>query len=295
VTNSDFVTNKDPKLPQAWQVNGLWQANVPVNDRGLAYGDGLFETLLMRRGRCPLLDFHLARIAAGCERLAIPLTRTEIQQDYEQFHHAIDQQQLGVEGIIKLIISRGSGGRGYAVKDPLSPTIIWQLLPLVHFESEAANGVALQLSAVRLGRQPRLAGLKHLNRLEYVLAAQNVEPGYLPLLLDQENWVIETLSHNLFFCRDGILFTPLLQFCGVDGVLRQVTRQHLAPALGLTWQEENITLNDLLTAEEVFVGNSVQGFWPVTQLSHSGDPRCWSVGPVCKQLQLSHQQFLQRT
>lgn len=282
---------------ELWQVNGHLLGALPIKDRGLAYGDGLFETLLWQRSRqqgvCPFWPYHRARLLQGCQRLAIPLSPEQLDADYAAF---VAQVSVHAEhlhsAVIKLIVTRGEGGRGYTPPRQPSPNSIWQLLPAPALGNEAEQGLILSLSDVRLGSQPLLAGLKHLNRLEYVLAAQRAPEGTQPLLLDAHDRVIETQSHNLFLVINGVLFTPALQHCGVKGVLREYLLQQNPLAQGYVLNEANISLGELLAAQEVFVGNSVRGFWPVTALHGMPQALVWPVGAVCRQLQQHHQQFL---
>ncbi|HEY7774590.1 MAG TPA: aminodeoxychorismate lyase [Marinagarivorans sp.] len=290
-----------------WQVNNLRGGLIPVADRGLAYGDGLFETMYFCKSRCALLDWHRQRLLSGCERLRIPLTQDCFEQQLQQFLAGIGAQQMAslsentspLAGIVKLIVTRGVGGRGYVPASAPQPQLIWQWSPFSVSQassdeaSQRANdGVCLSLSDVRLAKQPLLAGLKHLNRLEYVLAAQQACDNAMPLLLDSDDHVVEALSHNIFMVSAGQLITPALTACGVDGVLRQFTRQQLAPRLNIQWREDVVTWDALLSADEVFIGNSVRGFWPVVAIKSADLEQTWSVGPVCQQLQHSHQQYL---
>ena len=263
-----------------------------MSDRGLAYGDGLFETLSFQHGQCALAHWHWARLLKGCERLSIPLAEEQLLNDLQLFLTNLTKHKSVLDGIVKLIVTRGSGGRGYAPPDKPKATLIWQWLPLIESSMEAQEGVALNVSTIRLAKQIQLAGLKHLNRLEYVLAAQAVSDGYIPLLLDADGYVIETLSHNIFFVYAGVIITPNLMHCGVDGVLKQFSQQQLAPSLSLKIQQENISLDQLMAADEVFIGNSVRGFWPVTSLTSDKKTVHWSIGNICRQFQKSHQLYL---
>ena len=182
------------------------------------------------------------------------------------------------------MVTRGQGGRGYAPPSEPKLNILWQLLPAPSGNCEEL-GITVMQSDIRLAKQPALAGLKHLNRLEYVLAAKRCSQG-VALLLDTEGYIVETLAHNIFCVIDGELVTPILDDCGVKGVLRTLIEQQLAPQLGLVFTERKLKPNDLATATEVFVGNSVRGIWPVTgahflDIAHLS----WPLGPVAAKLQ----------
>ena len=277
-----------------WQINGQLAAELPISDRGLAYGDGLFETLRWHNGG-PLWHLHRARLLAGCARLKLPLDAAVLDAQYTQFLAAVTQQNPTLEhAIIKLIVTRGQGGRGYVPPHAPSLNLIWQLLPAPSIAQEAAQGVGLQVSSVRLAEQPLLAGLKHLNRLEYVLAAQQATEGLQPLLLDNSGRIIETLSHNIFAVEGKNLLTPRLNRAGVKGVLRDFTQTH-APKLGFAFCETDLLLPQLLQAPEVFIGNSVRGYWPVTSLLGDGLQKNWPIGSFCLQLQHYFESYLKNT
>lgn len=266
-------------------VNGEWQTNLPVRDRGLQYGDGLFETLLYYDHGLPLLERHLARLRLGCERLRIPFRHRDISSGLQKMQSALQAAGNSPDrSIIKLIVTRGYGGSGYfpPPAEETSPTIIIQSLPLhLHNHEE---GIELALCPAALGENSRLAGMKHLNRLEYVLAA--AASGYSggrtqPLLLNQHDHIIETLHHNIFVVKGGDLLTPELHNCGVAGILRALIIESVAPELGLTVKEcfmKSVMLSD---ADEIFICNSVRGVWSVTRVGGIS----WRAGPITKAIQ----------
>lgn len=282
-----------PETGGFWQLNGKLQAQFPIQDRGLAYGDGLFETclLVVKDGAAiiPCWPYHQARLLLGCQRLGLPLTRETLEADRRLFLQKVSADihpNIIANSIIKLIVTRGQGGRGYAPPSEPSVNMLWQLLPAPTANNEE-QGVHIAQSAIELAKQPALAGLKHLNRLEYVLAAKHSTNG-IALLLDVDHYVIETLSHNIFCVIDGQLITPMLDGSGVNGVLRTLIEQQLAPQLGLVFSEQKLTLSDLASASEVFVGNSVRGIWPVTSaLLLDATHLRWPAGPLSYKLQQS--------
>ena len=246
-------------------------------DRGLAYGDGLFETIKVRHGQAALLERHLARLADGCQRLSIPCDLTLLTSELQAF-----MQQLG-DGVCKLIITRGAGQRGYAMPEPCAPQRILQASPLPQWPAtHAQQGVQLFNCQLRLAQQPLLAGLKHLNRLEQVLArAEWQDPTYAEgLLLDAQEQVIDCVFSNIFIVHQQQLLTPSLHAAGVAGVMRTELLQRAARA-GMDVLVREISLQQLLQADEVFTCNSLYGIWPVRgyRTQH------WSVGPVTRKLQ----------
>jgi 4-amino-4-deoxychorismate lyase len=248
-----------------------------VKDRGLAYGDGLFETIAVVGGKPSLLDRHLARLADGCARLDIVLDLAQMRAEVLAF-----SKQLGT-GVAKLIVTRGDGLRGYAPPQPAVPRRILQGSPKpVYPAANAEQGVRLFPCKTRLAEQPLLAGLKHLNRLEQVLARaewQDAEHAE-GLMLDTAGRVIEGVYSNLFLLKDGILSTPDLSRCGVAGVMRAELLAQ-AGSFAMRCEVRDISLDELLAADEVFLCNSLYGVWPVSGLQGYG----WPVGPLTRKLQ----------
>lgn len=261
-------------------VNGVPSTSVNVLDRGLHYGDGLFETLAVADGRIILLDYHLQRLMQGCERLSLGVPPVETLQS--ELHAAATGRSRAV---LKLIVTRGIGGRGYGLPPHAVPTRILLLYPQPDYPAgNREEGVRLHVCTTRLGRNPRLAGLKHLNRLEQVLArsewnaAEGVAEG---LMLDEAGLVIEGTMSNVFAVSEaGVLTTPALERCGVAGVMRRHLLEQ-AQRAGMTPQILDMTLDDLLGAREIFVCNSVIGVWPVIGV---GEHR-FMTGAITRQAQ----------
>lgn len=261
---------------QAW-INGQPADCIAVADRGLAYGDGLFETIKVRAGRAALLERHLARLEDGCQRLMIPCDMPVLRSELLAY-----MQQLG-NGVCKLLVTRGVGQRGYTLPEPARPQRILQTSSLPQWpDAYGQQGIQLFSCQLRLSTQPILAGLKHLNRLEQVLArAEWSDPAYAEgLLLDEHNRVIDCVFSNIFIVRQQQLITPALNRCGVAGVMRAelMARAQLA---GIDVQVQDILLQDMLQADEVFTSNSLYGIWPVRGYA----AQQWPVGPLTRQLQ----------
>ena len=258
-------------------VDGQPADGVPVHDRGLAYGDGLFETMKVVGGRPALLDHHLDRLGRGCQRLAIAGDLAALRSQMLAF-----SATLGT-GVAKLILTRGDGKRGYAPPAACRPRIVITGSPLPDFPFEYADqGIHVYPCATRLAEQPALAGLKHLNRLEQVLArAEWQDPAFAEgLMRDVSGRVIEGVFSNIFIVASDVLLTPSLARCGVAGVMREILLSRAADA-GIRTQVLDISFERLLDADEVFVCNSLYGIWPVRQL----EARVWPVGPLTRKLQ----------
>jgi 4-amino-4-deoxychorismate lyase len=243
-------------------VNGHAAPVIPVNDRGLLYGDGLFETIAVGDGRPRELDRHLRRLFDGCERLAISppdvaILRREIEEVCASEKRAV----------LKIIVTRGQGSRGYRPAGQGQPTRILSLDPWpdhpAHYRDQ---GITATCCKTRLARNPRLAGTKHLNRLEQVLARGEWRDEYQEgLMLDTEGQVIEGTMSNVFVIRDGELYTPELKFAGVAGVMRERILECAAKA-GIIVHVHDLTLSEVEAAQAMFFCNSLIGIWPVRSL-----------------------------
>jgi len=245
-------------------INGVPGRCIAPSDRGLHYGDGLFETIRVRDGSLPLWARHWRRLTDGCGRLGLEGVEEGVLR--EEAHRLAAGT---ARGIVKLIITRGSGGRGYRPPAEVKPTrIVATHVPPNHPASHWRQGVALRLCRTRLGRNPVLAGIKHLNRLEQVLARHEWDDPAIAeaLMQDDRGRVVCGTMTNLFAVTGGRLVTPPVDECGVAGVMR---------ALLLEWtgaQERALDLADLAAAEELLLCNAVIGIWPVRAVERQEYP-----------------------
>ncbi|MEX0941788.1 MAG: aminodeoxychorismate lyase [Pseudomonadales bacterium] len=262
-------------------VNGHSAGTFPIDDRGLAYGDGVFETIRCINGRPILWAAHLARLQRGCDLLGIKTTgnQTDLMQDLTRdrdtlFAHAPD------DAILKLIVTRGQGGNGYAPPLAQLPNRMVSVRAYSPDQAAIQDGIHVSICETRLGINPGLAGVKHLNRLEQVLGAAEIKEGSGEgLMLDINEQVIEGTRSNVFFVRDGQLITPDLDRCGVHGTLRAWL---LATE---TVEVLRIPVTVLASVEEMFTCNSVYGIYPVTRLSGRGLERQLDIGARTRGLQ----------
>jgi 4-amino-4-deoxychorismate lyase len=230
-------------------------------DRGLQYGDGVFETMRVRRREIRLLDFHLERLYSSCRRLKIVApSAPELRRELKFIAGRRS------EGILKLIVTRGAGPRGYRPSGSERCTRISTLDPVPGaMMAEGSKPARLRLCATPLGINPLFAGLKTLNRLESVMARAEWSDARIweGLMRDVDgNCVCGTMS-NLFLRRGITLMTPLLDRCGVAGVMR---RWILQSAGELQVAERRIRWQDLAAAEEVFMSNAVVGIRSVRSI-----------------------------
>lgn len=267
-------------------INGMPGDLLTVSDRGLHYGDGLFETVAVRNGICEFWDRHMQRLLRGCERLRIPAPDESLLAD-ETARLAQDASRA----VLKILITRGSGGRGYRVPEPAAPTRILRLTEWPDYPADnATQGIRLRLCTQRLGSNPSLAGLKHLNRLEQVLARLEWDDPVIAegVVLDHAGNVIEGTFSNVFMVKNGTLITPRLDQCGVAGVLRGEVME-LAVLEGIVCEERRLPLAELYTADEMFLTNSLIGIWPVCAFEHWHNP----AGPVTRTLQAALERLQQ--
>ena len=264
-------------------VNGEAGKSLEPVDRGLAYGDGLFETIAVRSGRILGWKAHLARLDEGAARLGIPSPDASLWE--ADLAKLLPDEPLERQ-VLKLTLTRGSGGRGYAPPAVPSPTRIlqlsdWPAWPAAHAES----GIVARVCTTRLGINPSLAGLKHLNRLEQVLGAQETTAAGADegLMLDCEGRLVEGVRTNLFLVINDELVTPALSRCGVRGVMRD-TLLGAARELGISCREEDCSPALLACASEMFVCNSLIGLWPVRVVQGWSTPNL-VPGPVARRLQ----------
>lgn len=259
-----------PVIPSAGEsaplralVNGREQGVVGIADRGLLYGDGLFETIAVRRQAPCRWSAHLARLNRGADRLRIPrVDPTLLRSEAQALLAGVDH------GVLRLTLTRGQGGRGYRPPANPTPTRILALYPSPAIPDEPAiRGVALTFCRARLGDNPLLAGIKHLNRLEQVLArAEWDDPGIIDgLMTDSRGYVICGTMTNLFLVQNDGLITPRLARCGVAGTVRELVSDR-ALALGIPLIERDIRTEELHRARGLFVTNALFGLLPVARL-----------------------------
>ncbi len=259
-------------------LNGQRRHSVDVSDRGFQYGDGLFETIVVFNGKPLFLQRHFSRLALGCQRLLIP------QPDFSLLEQ--EARQLASEAeqaVLKLIITRGSGGRGYRQPDEIHPTRLFSLHPFPIFAANfQTHGIRARLCHYRLAHNPVLAGIKHLNRLEQILARAEWQDDSIQegILLDCHGQVVEGTMSNLFVVKDRVLYTSALKNCGVAGIVRQMVLE-FAEQQSLAVRQEDFGVADVLQADELFVSNSVIGIWPVIELEQQD----FGVGDITLALQ----------
>lgn len=257
-------------------INGIETTHLSCEDRGFHYGDGLFETLRIIEGEPKDWSLHFARLRKGCERLHLAVP--DEQHLHEEALAICQEQELAV---LKIILTRGKSGRGYR-SEPGQGTRVVQLHAFPNYPVDYwVRGINIRICDTPVSINPKLAGIKHLNRLENVLARnewqdENIVEG---IMTDgQGRWVEGTMT-NLFLVKDKVLYTPELSQAGVEGVMRQrVIRR--AIDFGITTRIQGINHDFAFDADELFVTNSLIGIWPVKNLEGQSFP----VGTITTQL-----------
>jgi len=258
-------------------VNGEQTNQIDIADRGLQYGDGLFETIEVVAGLPVFFEQHLKRLQAGADKLGIPFPEQAL------LHQEVKQLAKNqAKAVVKIILTRGTGGRGYKQPEKLSGTRIIALYDFPEYPPDYySKGVNVRLCHYKLGINPYLAGIKHLNRLEQVLARaewseDDIQEG---LMCAVDGRVIEATMSNLFIIKDQQLLTPIIDTCGVAGIIRQLIVEG-GDHHHVHTKQTNLLLHDIYSADELFICNSIIGIWPIRQI----DRRSFERGPITQKL-----------
>jgi 4-amino-4-deoxychorismate lyase len=258
-------------------VNGEVIDTISAYDRGLHYGDGIFETIAVRAGKPCLWERHWSRLQAGYD--ALNLNGPNESQWLDDIDRLVKPD---TEAVIKLMLTRGASGRGYAPSVEACVTRIAMLSAMPDYPATwHQQGVRVRWCEQRLGRNMQLAQIKHLNRLEQVMArsewpAEIADGNFAEgLMLNSDGYVVEGVSSNVFIVREQQLITPDLTAAGVAGVMRAEVLQQ-AETLGIVTHIAHLTPDDFLQADEVFITNSLIGVWPVRELGNNH----YTVGSV---------------
>ena len=274
-----------PQRSEIW-LDGTPTVTLPLPDRGFDFGDGVFETMLIHQGAPLFADLHLERLSLGLKALAIPDCIAAARQQLDSVTGAIH----GRWSVLRLSVSRGSSQRGYAPPEDAVPRILISVSQLDRDCGQISTAAKLCFANIRLAMQPYLARIKHLNRLEQVLAAAQVKAEGVDeaILLDQNGHLASVVAGNLFLVHEGQLLTPKLDNCGILGTRRRLIIERWAPALGLAVRESTLTLRDLQAADEIFYSNSLQGVRPVSRIGQQK----WDAHGVCEAIFQRYQEEL---
>ena len=265
-------------------INGKQQNRISVYDRALHYGDGIFETIAYKNNCLIYWREHLQRLNNACNILKLDMIDENIWlKDIKKIIKGSDQDL-----VIKLVYSRGEGQRGYKIPDTVSPVRMVMSSPLPRYADEIySHGVELTICQTPASSNARLAGIKHLNKLDNVLARNewSDEEIFEGLMLDDFGNVIEGTMSNVFAVKNNSLYTPILKRSGVNGIIRQRIID-LAKNDNIVTQQIEIKLDKLLEMDEIFITNSLTGLCPVNKI----DTSRYKIGTITQQLMLKLQQ-----
>ena len=248
-----------------FQINGKLTNKINIKDRAVQYGDGVFETIAVKENLIEFWKEHYQRLNKGCKVLKIKCpSELFLKKEINKFLKKIKKKKF----ILKIIISRGEGGRGYNFPKKINITRIlgiynWPEYPKKNF----SYGVDIGICNTKIGTQPILSGIKHLNRLEQIIARSEWKTKKISesIMLDAKGYVIECTMSNIFGVKNDVFYTPILESAGVQGVMRKII-------LGLLktnkerYKIKKIKLKEFLNYDEIFICNSIFGIWSVRKI-----------------------------
>ena len=247
-------------------INGQEQSNISIHNRNFQYGDGLFETCVVKDNRILLWDKHLFRLDEGCERLKIKNSDESIWlKDVKKALSLTSTKNC----VVKLILSRGNSQRGYSYPDDISPVRIVIVSELRNVQSK--KSFSLEYAESGYHSNPILAGIKHCNRIEQIMARASLKRDEA-IMLDENQNIISVTQGNIYFIFGQRLVTPKLDRCGVIGSRRSLILD-LAESLEMNVEEVNISINDAIKADEVFISNSIIGIQSVSSIENCQFPK----------------------
>lgn len=259
-------------------INGLPSDYLSIMDRGLHYGDGLFETIACVAGNLQFWDEHIERLRNGAERLLMDVSAVD---GFKQEVTSLLNKNAIHNCVVKLILTRGQSERGYRSALPQKNTRIVMFSDLPAYpDNYHTQGIKACFCQHPISKNAKLAGIKHLNRLDNVLARNEWRDEYQEgIMLDDSGHVIEGTMSNIFFIKNKKLYTPALNFSGVDGVIRGQTLS-IAKQQSIEIELADFTKDAIENMDEIFVCNSVIGIWPVTSLAE----KSYELGTITKLL-----------
>ena len=261
-------------MNQVVLINGEELSEVSIFSRNFQFGDGLFETCIGRDGKILFWSKNFDRLNFGCEKLNINKISESIWlHDIKRALNLFTKKHF----ILKLILSRGNSLRGYGYKDDIEPT---RVVIISEMQKSKVNKVfSLEYSKSGYHSNPKLAGIKHCNRLEQILARSSLSSNEAIMLDEKEN-VISVTQGNIYFIFENTLLTPKLDRCGVIGSRRSLILE-LARSIKLDAMESDISMDQIQKADEVFISNSVIGIQPISSIEGNK----LSLNPLTEKIQ----------
>lgn len=259
-------------------IDGEIVSQLPVSDRAFLYGHGVFETIACESASPIFWQQHFSRLREGCTRLGLEMPSETVL--LRELQTVCAGKQFSV---VRITLSAQGGTRGYSAHpagaaSPVRRTVICHPWPM-EVELLRLKGIELPIADYRLPHNRKLAAIKHCNRLDQVITASEpaVREAGEGIMLDQEDYVISSVSANIFLVSGDQLITPRMDRCGIHGVTRSVILQ----AFVHRCEKRRVTLDLLREADEVFLCNSVRGIWPVTRIGNWN----FEIGQVTREVQ----------
>jgi aminodeoxychorismate lyase len=246
-------------MTQVVLIDGKEETKISIYNRNIQYGDGLFETCIAKNNQILFWQNHLGRLNAGCEKLNINKIAESVW--LEDIKKALS---LSTENnyIIKLILSRGNSLRGYSYNENIKPVRVVIAYQMIEYKTQ--ENYSLEFASSGFHSNPNLAGIKHCNRLEQIMARTNMFADEA-IMLDENQSIISVTQGNIYFIFGNKLVTPKLEKCGVIGSRRSIILE-LSRLINLEVDEDTISIEQVEMANEVFVSNSLIGIQPVTSI-----------------------------
>ena len=258
-------------------INGIFKKNISVLDRGLAYGDGIFETMnwcVSKSNKIKIYGVeywkrHLERLKIGCDKIKLPMPSEDLLNSYKNKILKKSAESSLNRGILKIIITRGVGGRGYKYESSLKPTIIFLSFPAKTIDHKLYNsGVRVKLCKTDISENKRISGIKHLNRLDSVIARSEWDDNFFEgLFVDKSGNLLEGTMTNIFFIKNKVLYFPKLKSFGIEGIISQVIREK-TNLFFKDFMECNLKFSEIKNFDAMFITNSIIRVMPVKYLEN---------------------------
>jgi len=258
---------------RSW-LNGVPTQSIPVDDRGLLYGDGFFTTIAIQDSNPLLIEAHYGRLKHSANRLKIILDMSALEESLNAFlEHYMALLVKQPRYLLKIIVTRCSAGRGYYWGENKQANVLFQLFSYDNIEElrkKRKQGLRLAICETRLASNPLLAGLKHLSRIEQVMASGEFDRTQYDegLMLDSHDNVIEGCMGNIFLIQEEKVFSPKLNACGVEGVMKAEMIKNLSSS-PYSYHEVSLRLDDFFQADAIFLTNALLGICPVRSIQGS--------------------------
>ena len=250
-----------------FQVNGKISKTIDIQDRSVQYGDGVFETIAVYDKKPEFWIDHFKRLKKGCKILKIKCPSEKfLKKEIKKFFTKLKLKKF----ILKIIISRGKGGRGYKLPETMKPVRILGMYKWPNYpKKNISEGVNLNICKTKLSQQPSLSGIKHLNKLEQIIARSEWTNKFISesIMLDNKNNVVEGTMSNIFGIKNNNFIVPEIKFAGIHGIMRKIIIDILKRKKEKYLIKE-INIQSFLKMDEIFICNSIFGVWPVIKIKN---------------------------